>query len=55
MCQTTTEKKPVINLLSMQSVGFEQPLTKFIEILISTIIISLQEKIHSGNHLSDHH
>ena len=28
------EKKPVLNLLSMQSVGFEQTFMKFIEIFI---------------------
>ena len=44
MCQIVTEKKHVMNLLSMQSVGFEQPFTKFTKILISTRIISLQEK-----------
>ena len=29
------EKKPVLNLLSMQSVGFEQTFMKFIEIFVS--------------------
>ena len=29
------EKKPVSNLLSMQSVGFEQTFMKFIEVFIS--------------------
>ena len=28
------EKKPVLNLLSMQSVGFEQKFMKFIEIFV---------------------
>ena len=28
------EKKPVLNLLSMQSLGFEQTFTKFIEIFV---------------------
>ena len=32
--QLQHEKKPVSNLLSMQSVGFEQTFMKFIEILI---------------------
>ena len=29
------EKKPVLNLKSIESVGFEQTLTKFIEIFVS--------------------
>ena len=29
------EKKPALNLLSMQSVGFEQTFMKFIEIFVS--------------------
>ena len=32
--QLQHEKKPVSNLLSMQSVGFEQTFMKFIEIFI---------------------
>ena len=34
MGQSTIEKKPVSNLKSMQSVGFEQTSTNFIEIFI---------------------
>ena len=36
------EKKPVINLISMQSVGFEQTFMKFTEIMI------LQESCHNA-------
>ena len=35
------EKKPVMNLISMQSVGFEQTFMKFTEIMI------LQESCHN--------
>ena len=38
------ERKPVSNLLSMQSLGFEQTFVKFIEIFCSVRIVSLQEK-----------
>ena len=49
------EKKPELNLLSMQSVGFQKTFIKFIENFVPARIISLQEKNRSGNHLSDHH
>ena len=38
------EKKSISNLISMQSVGFEQTFMKFIEIFCSATIISLHEK-----------
>ena len=38
------EKKPVPNLKSIESGGFEQKFTKFIEIFCSARIISLREK-----------
>ena len=39
------EKKPVSNLLSMQSVGFDQTLNKFIEIFISLHEKNVEETI----------
>ena len=48
------EKKPVSNLLSMQSVAFVQTFLKFIEIFVPQEQF-LYRKKSSGNHLSDHH
>ena len=43
------EKKPVLNLKYMPSVGLVQSVD------FQSKIISLQEKNHSGNYLSGHH
>ena len=53
MGQSTIEKKPVSNLKSMQSVGFEQTSTKFIEIFILyKKFLYINEKNYEGNEKS---
>ena len=48
------EKKTLLNLLSIQSVGFEQTFIKFIEIFVPQEQFPSRKKNCSGNHLSDH-
>ena len=48
------EKKPVSNLLSMQSVGFGQTCIKLIETFLFCKNSFFTGKKHSGNHLSGH-
>ena len=53
MGQTTHEKKPVSNFLSMQCVVFEQTFMKFTEIFVPQNNFFTGKK-RSGNHLSGH-
>ena len=48
------KKKPVLNLKSIVSVGFEQTFMKFNMIFVPQEKFLKVEKNHSGNHFSGH-